>query len=282
MKVLVYIILILIIAFFVRKFLQLFKIPVVGSVCMVTGAVKSGKSTFAYGCAEANYRRVHFAWKIRVWLCKLFKRKPPEEPLFYSNIPVGVPYVKLTTAQILRQHRCRYGSVVFIDEATLLADSQLIKDMDINERINLYFKLFGHMSHGGKCIINTQCIADTHYGIKRSLGNYFYVHHLVKWLPFFNLVYVRECLYSDDNTTTNAVTKDAELDLRRVIIRKSVWKRFDSYAFSSLTDDLPVDDKVIKPVKNGSLKVEKVISFRKFRSIDKKFLESECVENDNK
>lgn len=274
MKTLIYIVLILIIMHFVNKFLSKYKFPKIGAVAFVTGAVKSGKSTFAYGLAESTYRRVHFRWRIRCFFCKLFKKELPEEPLFYSNIPVGIPYVKLTKKMLLRKTRCRFGSVVFIDEATLVADSQLIKNMELNERMTLFFKLFGHMSHNGTCIINSQTIADTHYSVKRSLGAYFYVHHITKWLPFFNLIHIRECLYSDDNTSlVNSVTRDAELDMRKVIVRKSVWKRFDSIAFSSLTDDLPVDDNLIVLGKKDSLKVEKITSFRDFVSIDDKYLD---------
>lgn len=240
---------------------------------MVTGAVKSGKSTFACGLALSNYKRSRRKWHIRKFFAKLFKKEIPEEPLFYSNIPVSIPYVPVTKEVLLRKQRIRFGSVMFIDEATLVADSQLIKDDVLNESLTLFFKLYGHMSHSSLLVVNSQCIADTHYSIKRSLGAYYYVHHITKWIPFFNIIHVRECLYSDDNSTLiNTVTQDAELDLRKVFVLKSVWKKFDSHAFSSLTDDLPVSDKVVVA---DSLKVKKIVSFRNFKTIPKEFIDNE-------
>ena len=63
------------------------------------------------------------------------------EPLLYSNIPLSCPYVPLTKELLLRKKRFVYGSTVLISEASLVADSQLIKDKVINERLLKFFKL---------------------------------------------------------------------------------------------------------------------------------------------
>ena len=54
--------------------------------------------------------------------------------------------------------------------------------------------------------------------------------------------------------------KDVENKLRRVIVPKSTWKKFDCYCYSSLTDDLPVENKVVEA---SDLKARKILSFKK-------------------
>ena len=67
---------------------------------------------------------------------------------------------------------------------------------------------------------------------------------------------------SDDNSTITAQSEDVENTLRKVIFRKKVWKTFDCYCYSSLTDDLPVEDKVVNA---PTLKACDIVSFRKSR-----------------
>ena len=79
-------------------------------------------------------------------------------PLIYSNVPLAMPYVPLTDDLLLRKKRFVYGSVIYVQEASLVADSQLIRDMDVNERLMLFNKLIGHETKGGVIIYDTQCI----------------------------------------------------------------------------------------------------------------------------
>lgn len=242
-----------------------YKFPKVGAMAMVTGGVKCGKSTFSVGLVMREFKRRKRATKIKNFFRKLFFKSELELPKIYSNIPLAVPYVPVTEDLLLRKKRFVYGSVVYINEASLVADSQLIKDMDVNERLLLFNKLIGHELLGGCIIYDTQCLQDVHYSIKRCISNYFYIHHLYKWLPFFLVATVRECRYSDDGSILAIENTDVEDNLRKVIIRKSVWKKFDAYCFSSLTDDLPVEDKEII---STDLKVKKVFSFRQFKSLN--------------
>lgn len=249
-------------AFVVLRFLRKFKFPKIGAMCLVSGGVKCGKSTTAVALVFAEYRRRHRSWKIRSFFRKMFRLPIGEEPLIYSNIPLAVPYVKLTKDLLLRKRRFNYGSVIYVCEASLVADSQMLKDKELNERLLFFNKLIGHELKGGCIIYDTQTIADTHYSIKRCLSEYFYVHHLVKWIPFFLIAYVREDRYSYDGSVVSVQSSDVESDLKRVVIRKKTWKMFDCYCYSSLTDDLPVENTVIQPVKNGSLKATEIVSFK--------------------
>lgn len=259
----------------VGKIASKFKFPKIGCVALVTGAVKAGKSTFAVALSIQKYKRAHRAWKIRAFFQKVFGRKISEEPLLYSNIPLSVPYVPLTKDLIMRKKRFRYGSVLYVNEASLLADSLLGSQDKSNkseselvaERLTLFNKLFGHETYGGYLIYDTQCIVDLHFSIKRCISEYFYIHHLEKHIPFFLVAKVREERHSEDKgSVVNTYADDVEDSLKRVIIPKRTWKKFDAYCFSYLTDNLPVEDNVIEGATD--LKAREIISFRDFKTID--------------
>ena len=270
---LVWFILICVALWFVRRFLGKFKVPKVGSIALITGGVKTGKSTLAVATVLSEYKARHRSWKIRKFFAKLFKKNIPEEPLIYSNVPLKVPYVELSQDLIFRKKRFRYGSVIYVNEASLVADSQLIKDMELNERLMFFNKLIGHETKGGVLVYDTQCVADNHYAVKRALSNYIYIHHLTKWIPFVLVAHVREFTYSDDNTSVvNNVAEDSENTLRKVIFWKSTWKKFDCYSWSILTDNLPVEAKIIDGRTLPDLKVRKLISFRDYRTLPKDFV----------
>lgn len=236
-------------------------------MALVTGGVKCGKSTLSVAIARSEYRARCRKIKFKNFFCKLFNKPLYKLPLLYSNVPLGMPYVPITEDLLLRKKRFEYGSVIYVQEASLVADSQLIRDMDINERLMLFNKLIGHETKGGVIIYDTQCITDVHYSIKRCVSNYFYIHHLTKWIPFFLIAYVQECRYSDDGTTITVNTDDTETKLKRVILLKSTWKYFDCYCYSVLTDDLPVENAVIyNNKKTKDLKARKILSFRKLRA----------------
>lgn len=235
---------------------------------MVTGGVKAGKSTFAVYLAIKHWRKRVRRTKFINFFRKLFKKPLLDLPLLYSNIPLDVPYVPFRRDLLLRNERFVYGSVVYLGEFSLVANSMNFKDDLLNERINLFCKLFGHETRGGLCIVDTQCIGDVHFGLKRSISEYYYVHHTNKCigLPFI-FAYVKECRYSDDGTVITAETKDVEDDLRIVFIPKRIWKCFDAYCYSSFTDHLTVvsdvDDDGIKPV-------TEIVSFNRFKTINNK------------
>lgn len=270
MKYIIYFIIICVALFFVFKILNKFKIPKLNSLVMVTGGVKCGKSTLSVHMAIKTYKRNYKAVRLRNFFRRVFKKPERELPLLYSNVPLAIKYVPLTRNMLLRKERFVYGSVVYIQEASLVADSQLIKDKVLNNNLLLFFKLFGHESKGGTCIVDTQCIGDVHYSLKRSLSEYIYVHHLVKWIPFFLVAYVVEDRYSDDGTIITTETKDTEDNLKRVLIPKRTWKYFDCYSYSVLTDDLPVNKNCIyNNIQTQDLKAYNIVSFRDEFNIEK-------------
>lgn len=253
-----------------------FKNPKTGSMIVVDGAVKSGKTTFAMYLAYRIYRRNVRRVKVRNFFAKLLKRELEEMPLFYSSIPVGIPYVQLTTDLLMRKDRFAYKSVIFVDEASLFADSTFCKDSVVNDNLLLFNKLIAHETKGGTIVYNSQSISDLHFSIRRCISEHFYVHDTFRWIPFFLVCTVREERYSEDGVV-NAYTGDLEESLRRVIVSKKVWKLFDCYCYSIHTDYLKVNDKVIETVPD--LKAREIVSFNPLHRRKVK-LEEEVKENE--
>lgn len=262
---------------FLITYFKLRKVPKLGCLSLITGGVKTGKSTLAIYLAIKENKRQRRRWYIYRAIRKVFRFLPEkEEPLLYSNVPLsGVKYVPLTVDLLLREKRFNYKSTIYVQEASLVEDSQMFKDMDINERLLYFNKLIGHETRGGGIIYDTQAIQDCHYAIKRSISSYIWIHHNKK-IPFFVLVYVREMFYSEDNNSVNVFNEDVEKTLLRIMVPKSTWKKFDAYCYSKLTDDLErVKGTVYIPKKkfmmsyqdkraiNKKLRTDHIISVRK-------------------
>lgn len=234
--------------FLLWLFFKLFKLPKFGSLNMICGGVKTGKTQLCCYAAFRAYRRALignyiYNYFARFLPCIIAHKPGPkaEKPLFYSNIPVRHKYyVPLTKDLLLRKKRFVYKSVVMISEAALVADSQNFRDQDVNENLLLFAKLCAHETKGGSVYIETQNIADVHYNIKRSCSNFLYIHHQIK-LPFFCVLYCREMIYTGEQETINTFDEDVEKTLLRVIVPKYIWKRYDRYCYSVLTDNLPVE-----------------------------------------
>lgn len=257
------------------------KVPKVGAIAVITGAPKTGKTTLAVNMAIRNLRwKRFFVWLRNHTLSKINKRKwpPQERPLLYSNIPLSIPYVPITQNLIMRRTRFVYKSVILLSELSLVADMMLFRNMETNERLDLFCKLIGHETKGGLLIWETQAICDAHMAFKRTTSQYFYIHSTFKWLPFFIKVNLLECRYSEDNSVIQTHDGDIEEELKWILIPKKVWKYFDPYCYSVFTDNLPVE-RIQKVGTVGKLKANEIISFRKFKTIER-FIKNDEKNND--
>lgn len=243
-----------------------FKKPKISCMALVTGGVKAGKSTFSCALALSKYKSQVRKVRLANFFRRIFRKELLEKPLLYSNVPLKCEYVPLTDDLLLRKQRFVYRSVIYAQEASLIADSQLIKNLDINQRLLLFNKLIGHETKGGYLIYDTQCINDNHYSVKRCISEYFYIHDTVKWIPFILLCHVRELRYSDDGQEINIYEGDVEESMRTVLISKRIWKMFDAYCYSVLTDHLPVATDVVEGRELSDLKARKIVSFRKYKN----------------
>ena len=248
-----------------------FKIPKLNNVVMVSGAVKSGKTALSLHFAMKKYRSALRVYYLKKFFFIFFPKKKVEleKPLLYSNIPLATDYVPLTEDLILRKCRFAYGSVIFIDEASLVADSMDYKDESKNDALRLFNKLIAHETMGGTVIYNSQALNDMHFSIKRCISTYYYVHHIVTWLPFFVVAYVRELFYDDTQSSMNVFEDDVEVKLRRVLYSKSIWKKYDCYTYSKLTDSLPVVNNVVEGAKLADLKSDSYLHLKKEKKAKK-------------
>lgn len=249
-----------------------------GNMICITGGIKTGKSTLSVRQALQLVK----SQRIKVWLHNNILRyllypfyapfnkgkiKPKKErPELYSNIPLKVDYKPITKEFLERKERPVYGSVAYICEASLVADSMTYKDPILNEELLLFNKLWGHSSKGGYLIYDTQSIQDNHYAVKRCLNSYIYIHHTVKGL-FFVYMWLREERYSEDSSTVNAYTEDVEEKLKLHIVPKSVWRKFDCYCYSCLTDEKPIGEETKQKKKIRDLKARKIISFKEYKTL---------------
>lgn len=248
---LILVLVILAVIFF--KVFHKFKKLKLDAVTIINGGVKCGKTTLAVCLAIRQYKRNLFRYKVRTFFQKIFKRKLDEMPLLYSNIPLKMNYVELDFDLLLRDHtRFAYKSVVLLSESSLVAGSMDYNSEFVNEQLTLFVKLFGHETRGGSLFIETQCLNDNHYAFKRGVNRYLWIHSLQKHIPFFLKYNIREMMYSDgDNNISNVFNKDVDEDLKFILVSKRIWKKFDSYCYSDITDDLPVNNNVIE---NGNAK----------------------------
>ena len=234
------------------------KIPRCGNLILVTGGVKTGKSAMSVRLVEKIWKKNTRKVKFYNGFIRYFKKDKTkrELPLIYSNVPLKLPYVALTEDLIYRRKRFRYGSVIYACEASLIAGSMDFKSDELNENLSLLMKLVGHETRGGTAVLDTQAVLDLHYGMKRNLSTYFFIHHRIN-VPFFMILKVRELIFLEGSS--NEFETDVEDSLKTVIVPKSVWKKYDCYCYSALTDNLPIEETIANP---KDLKAREILTFK--------------------
>lgn len=247
----------------------------VGTINLITGGVKTGKSMLTVYLAIKEYRKVLRKWKVKCLFLRIgnkFRRKKvelPEKPLLYSNTPLNTECYKITKDLLLRKTRAPYKSVFYFDEAALVSDAMDFKDKHRNECIDLFNKLFGHATRGGTLFYDTQNIADNHKGIRRNIATYINIMQTIK-IPFFVLMRTREQTYDETGNTVNVNTDDIENTGKFVIIPKKIWKIYDRYCYAFLTDNLSKDTWK-REEKLGE--AFKIVSFREFITLKEEDIE---------
>lgn len=259
MKYFIYVLLILGLVFFIYwRFRKNFKFLNAPSFALVTGGVKTGKTELTCCLAQKDFKRVHRRWRISRWFCKLFHKKfETEEPLFYTNGKTSFKSLKskrphkldkcirvVSLDSLLRLERYNYKSVIWIQEASLMADNMDFNNIDKNIELSLWTKLIAHETRGGKVYIDTQSVLDLHYAFKRVLSTYYFIQKR-KDFWFFAIVYIREMINTENGI--NAFTDDVDETTRKVFLPRWWFKRYDRYEFSYFTDDLRKSNKKFIP-----------------------------------
>lgn len=259
------IVLVVLFIIFLVWFRKKFKRLVLPNVVIITGAPKTGKSAISVHLARKQYRSNVIKWflgKGLYWLRYHTLKDYPLKPMFYSNIPVKFMHNPLTKDILLRNKKVPKKSVILIDEASLVADSMMFKDNNINFQLLMFFKLYGHSSYGGSIFLNSHTLSDLHYSIKRVIGRYLYIYQTTKY-PFFSLAQVREMVYSNDSNVVNNVGEDAELSMRKIFFWNLNYKKYDCYCMSIFTDNLDYEVDYDYEYKKSDLKCRRIVSFNK-------------------
>lgn len=229
-----------------------FKRLITSAVCLVTGAPKTGKTLCCVNLSAKDFKSRH-----RVWWFKthILLKKDIEEPLFYTNTAFSFgnlkrilkgkkkPHrldrcvVKIDLDHLERNVRFNYGSVIFIDEASLMTDNQDIREQVRNAELSLFNKLIAHETRGGKLYYDTQNIQDLHYACKRVCSNFFFIQKSLNFF-LFRVLYIREMI-SEDLGENNFID-DIDTSTRKVLIFRWWYKKYDRYYWSYLTDKLTV------------------------------------------
>lgn len=234
-----------------------FKKICTGAITLITGGVKTGKSLLSVELACREYKKVHRIW----WFKTRILKEKIEEPLFYTNVVISFKNWRnsnyfsdikrkphkldknimcITREMLLREERLAYKSVVYIQESSLCADSQEFTEKTRNCTLSLFNKLFGHETKGGKLFYDTQSPKDNHYSIKRVVSTFQFIQKSRNFI-LFRVLYIREMVNSElAEGVQNNVNEDIDFSVRKYIIWRWWYKKYDRYYFSYITDNLEV------------------------------------------
>ena len=233
-----------------RKNFKNIKCP---AVTLVTGGVKCGKSLLCVKLAVKDYKKRHRIWWIKT---KVF-RKIIEEPLFYTNCTITFGNLKkgkahkldnciraVTLETLERNHRFNYGSVIYINEASLMADNMDFNNRERNCDLSLFAKLIGHETRGGVLYLDTQSVLDVHYAFKRVSSTYLFIQKNINFF-LFHILYVREMINTENGV--NNFDDDVDTTTRKVLIPFWYHNKYDRYEWSYLTDELDKENMIFIP-----------------------------------
>lgn len=260
-----------------------FKRPRLPSVYCITGAPKTGKTFLAVAFGVKTYKKNLRMYYFKYWFWKLvyfmsFKKinkySKLEKPMLYSNIKLSNIQFNLFTDDILlRKVRVPYKSVFILDEVSVIADSMLFKDDDINEQLTAFIKFIAHETQGGSIFFDSQDINDGHFSFRRCTGRMLYLYSSYH-IPFFNILEGIELINSDSNQggVNNVISGDVQKNCYKMLFSSKYHRMYDKYCYSILTDNLPVqvDYKARILTKKDSLKIDKVVSLRKWKHLDRR------------
>lgn len=164
----------------------------------------------------------------------------------------GDKYAPITLDLMTGKKRFRYGSVVYFNEVSFIAGSKDLSDEEINDYLLKFWKLCAHETRGGYFFLDTQSPQDMHYTVKRSLSTYYHIYRRVT-LPVVSFIWLRENMLVDGENTvaidTHIDPQDSVLDGGKKMYFRPIlnkwWRYYDQYAYSALTDDLPVEDALV-------------------------------------
>lgn len=264
MKIFLVVLIIIGVGFVMHWYHKHFKSPHLNAINIITGAVKSGKTGTMVALGIREYKKRVRKTKLANFFYKLTKKPLLEMPLLYSNIPLACDYVELTQDLLLRKKRFAFGSVVIISELSFVSSKMLYKDAAALEQARNFVKLFGHETHEGVLLTDTQALSDVSKEIRACVTQQIFVNGFSgKLIPFFSICNCREERYQEDGQVINAYTEDIDKSMCKFLVRRKLQEYYDSLCYSILTDSLPVEDQIVNGAELPNLKTNKIVSFEK-------------------
>ena len=223
-------IVVLILYFVYRRNFKILKVP---SVCLITGGVKTGKTSLSVSLSTTDYKKRHRKW----WLLTHLFRKDIEEPLFYTNSMISFGSLKrkkphrldkniryISLEHLNRDIRFNYKSVIYIQESSLMADNMDFNNKERNIDLSLFNKLIAHETRGGALYYDTQSVLDNHYSMKRVCSTYYFIQKNINFF-LFRVLYIREMINTENGV--NNFVDDVDTTTRKYLIPFWHLKRFD-------------------------------------------------------
>lgn len=237
------ILIILVVAIFI--YYKYFRLPSFNTINFIDGTNGVGKTEVCvYWSRRAKKRQLLF-WKyIEPIICKIFRRKRDKQPYLYSNLAMkDTPFVRANIDLLTREnYRCSKNSILLLDEMSLVADQNIYgkEFAEACEKMRDFWKLCRH--EGFKYVfVNSQNISSVNYTLKDCISNYIYIHHRknIRILGF-SIIYYYEMAYSRDDKNIMNTFSNRDSDFKKCIVPNSIFRKYDSRAYSIFTDNFLV------------------------------------------
>lgn len=195
------------------------------------GGLGSGKTLNSVKVAITMYKKNLLKWKIKKYYIKatnklkqlnyctklkIFKikdpKKPqlkciPEEPLFYSTIPIQInkkrQSIKLTREHLILEKRINQKSIVLIDELPNIVNQFNWSLEIVQNNLNEFITYFRHYIDG-YLIVNGQAVSEIVKQVRVKLNSYYWCYNFQKFIFFFYRVRILNNQISENQVSLSS------------------------------------------------------------------------------
>lgn len=210
------------------------------TVTLYVGGLGSGKTLVGVSDALRCLKRN----RLKVWLYNLWHKDKKQKPLFYSTIPVKVSKkemsIDLTLQHVLLQARIVEKSIIFIDEASTVANAfETVANNHNLKTVEEFSTFFRHYTKGGYMILTTQNTSKCNYTVRYCCNQAFQLSQFRKFFNLFYWVKIRNIDLTNDVVNVNQTNIEENC---RTLIGFFGRKKYDTYAFSVRYDTVPYQE----------------------------------------
>lgn len=219
------------------------------TVTLYVGGLGSGKTLIGVNDALKCLKRN----RIKVLFYNLFHpKKLKKKPLLYSTIPIRISKkelsVDLTTEHLLLQKAIVEKSVLFIDEASTVANSfENVANNKNLKTVEEFSTFFRHYTKGGYMILTTQNTSKCNYVVRYCCNQAFQLSQ------FTNILNIAYCVKIRNIDLTNDVVNINQSNLEentRNLVGFFGRRKYNTYAFYPRYKDVPFE---VEKISNDDL-----------------------------